>query len=610
MTVVMEFSRKKTSKGFSAWYASTKDDSSDDDEELSSIVEGLKRCPRPTSERDAITLAVLRAMSARDTIPDVEIAPFLLHTAALKCLPLSSRSLTFTSESVGYDGSNPERSAPSAVVESFSETAAAFFQLPAFVDLLDAVGLLCDVSDLLDGRLFAKIVQSNSLQSDLLAQDGISEHYQQLCSSFSRISEENLSDTDLGCEANNAEAETEAQAEAEAEAEAARSYNQDPLREAVLPFNNFVFDSHLAPISINVEENTSSQRSLAQAKVFKELSHWHNHRKAITKKGPPPAKDAKAEFWARRRNQWFMAEMLSYAASLTNAAGKVLEPEIIVVTDITKQPKHAKQLPSSAERTSKPKDKPAKGGKKPGQTNKKGGRAAALEAAAARKAEKVQSKSEVVAAFWGLKCKDLLKEDNPRIRHLNTKKYFDSLSKEDASILGPEIELFMINSLLQVWAESRIRKNASPDRDILALIWDSFLRLSKAGSGMTKTVADSLGTISKALGLPTMAFKESTADRSLPFSLTAIKAAKLQAADLSVDMPTSDFQLEYCGQYFDRSFDSAPDSRVPFTPDGWQRKVLDVIDDDKSLFVVAPTSAGKPLRPLPSTTLAKIDLFR
>jgi superfamily II RNA helicase len=43
----------------------------------------------------------------------------------------------------------------------------------------------------------------------------------------------------------------------------------------------------------------------------------------------------------------------------------------------------------------------------------------------------------------------------------------------------------------------------------------------------------------------------------------------------------------------ERGFDSAPDRRVPFSPDGWQSRVLDAIDANKSLFVVAPTSSGK-----------------
>ncbi|KAM5360760.1 hypothetical protein ACJA88_014713 [Fusarium oxysporum] len=44
----------------------------------------------------------------------------------------------------------------------------------------------------------------------------------------------------------------------------------------------------------------------------------------------------------------------------------------------------------------------------------------------------------------------------------------------------------------------------------------------------------------------------------------------------------------------DRRFDSRPDVRVPFEPDAWQRGILDSIDADESLLVVAPTSAGKP----------------
>jgi superfamily II RNA helicase len=59
-------------------------------------------------------------------------------------------------------------------------------------------------------------------------------------------------------------------------------------------------------------------------------------------------------------------------------------------------------------------------------------------------------------------------------------------------------------------------------------------------------------------------------------------------------MSATDFQLIHAGPYFDRDMGSAPDERVrDFEPDEWQRAVLDGIDAKKSLFVVAPTSAGK-----------------
>lgn len=77
--------------------------------------------------------------------------------------------------------------------------------------------------------------------------------------------------------------------------------------------------------------------------------------------------------------------------------------------------------------------------------------------------------------------------------------------------------------------------------------------------------------------------------RPLPFIFApnAARLSKRLAADSRV------FQLEHGGPYMDRRFDSKPDDRVPFEPDAWQREVLDAIDFDDSLLVVAPTSAGK-----------------
>ena len=44
----------------------------------------------------------------------------------------------------------------------------------------------------------------------------------------------------------------------------------------------------------------------------------------------------------------------------------------------------------------------------------------------------------------------------------------------------------------------------------------------------------------------------------------------------------------------ERSFDSRPDDRVKFEPDAWQREVLDKLDREESVLVVAPTRYAPP----------------
>lgn len=46
------------------------------------------------------------------------------------------------------------------------------------------------------------------------------------------------------------------------------------------------------------------------------------------------------------------------------------------------------------------------------------------------------------------------------------------------------------------------------------------------------------------------------------------------------------WQLEHYGEYMDRSMDSAPDPRVVFDPDLWQRNVLDAIDRRDSVLAL------------------------
>ena len=110
-------------------------------------------------------------------------------------------------------------------------------------------------------------------------------------------------------------------------------------------------------------------------------------------------------------------------------------------------------------------------------------------------------------------------------------------------------------------------------------------------TGLTKAVVSKVELTVKVLRIPELVLcAPESSDRPLSFDFILDNNAR---GDLSIPIDPIEFQLRHCGPYLDRSIDSSPDDRVPFEPDGWQRKVLDAIDARKSLFVVAPTSAGK-----------------
>lgn len=127
-----------------------------------------------------------------------------------------------------------------------------------------------------------------------------------------------------------------------------------------------------------------------------------------------------------------------------------------------------------------------------------------------------------------------------------------------------------------------------PEMDLFAIIWSKLAQISTMS--LSQEAVAQFELFSKALGLSIpMAVCPLMRKRKLPF----ISVMTTSAIELKLPIDIIEFQLRYCGPYMERCFDAAPDPRVPFSPDAWQRKVLDAIDANKSLFVVAPTSAGK-----------------
>lgn len=122
------------------------------------------------------------------------------------------------------------------------------------------------------------------------------------------------------------------------------------------------------------------------------------------------------------------------------------------------------------------------------------------------------------------------------------------------------------------------------------MIWSKCTDASKLP--LTEDVRSQLRVIHEALEIEFQhdAALSLTTRRPLAFKPLALKGKKL----LPPGLTSREFLLEHSGPYLERSFDSAPDPRVPsFHPDAWQRKVLDAIDANKSVLAVAPTSAGK-----------------
>ncbi|KAK8095102.1 DEAD/DEAH box helicase [Apiospora kogelbergensis] len=325
----------------------------------------------------------------------------------------------------------------------------------------------------------------------------------------------------------------------------------------VLPFSHPVLDQHLSNVVLVTRDEIEQP-----ARVFSELTHWHNHTKPIDPKRVPKAADK----WTLKRNQRHMANVIAYSASLTGASGKIINPEIIVVSKTT-----SSVAKEALNRGSKAKQRP------------KSGKDRALEAAAALKMGKIHLKNQNVNSFWKTRCIEFQKEGSLVKRYLAVGKFLSGLSPEQLNQVGAEVSLFLCSLLVEMQGSKGI--SSLHRSNILGMLWSRFGELQRLP--VTAAVTEQVAGLSQALQIPMSNLDSSLSKRGLPFPFSS------KEVRLPDPKRARQFQLNFCGPYMDRSFDSSPDPRVPFQPDAWQKRVLDAIDQNKSLFVVAPTSAGK-----------------
>ncbi|KAI9099463.1 hypothetical protein DFS34DRAFT_72610 [Phlyctochytrium arcticum] len=384
-----------------------------------------------------------------------------------------------------------------------------------------------------------------------------------------------------------------------------------------------------------------------------ETSHWHVSKPLAPVKKPAattvakpfagrPVNPKKIAGRARKAEQRQAGFIQKYASSLTGAHGRIMKPKTVVV-----QPKGHQQSASRAQSAATASvadgETPAHGkgkGKAGGGGGKKGASASKADVIRASNAARLlQAEHEAARKRWAI-VRDKIEKIGyvgPQIAELE--RIISEEKSSAANALTEERNLFLVMILLQKWApfcmESQEMEATADKKEegmpVLVQIFQLCQSIIKSPVA-TKATVEEARRVLKTLGLDSpeeegdkasssraVSAKSSKKDKDKDKS-SSKKSSKKEKEEATPEAAPEDvplsfkfkyprhpsniswlrcphtlttFQLLYCGPHMDRTMGSAPDPRVDFQPDAWQREVLDTIDQDESVFVVAPTSAGK-----------------
>lgn len=199
---------------------------------------------------------------------------FILHSIILKNIPLSQRRLPLITFDEDFEEEVDEYITRISNIFKFA------VENPKWNELMDEEEIETDAIDLIDGRLFRAVIQA---MCDKSFAGVLPKTFQPDWEAVSTLVKE-LSGQDLSLEGST---------DPESSESTATKADFEPASEdlAVLSFSNPVFDKHLE--CIHVKADASLPARLGALKIYRETSHWHNHRKPLNPKYAPAAKVSK-----------------------------------------------------------------------------------------------------------------------------------------------------------------------------------------------------------------------------------------------------------------------------------------------------------------------------
>jgi ATP-dependent RNA helicase DDX60 len=167
--------------------------------------------------------------------------------------------------------------------------------------------------------------------------------------------------------------------------------------------------------------------------------------------------------------------------------------------------------------------------------------------------------------------------------------------RTDSGWLSVEVRLYSLHLTIQQWIAER-DPEATPTHDHYTVPIMRMVKELYISDFLTETTMSVLASIMVVLGfkdyiapLEVEAARRLQPDRALAFNFVKLlksKSHKPVHKFMAIKEDPVIWQLRVFGEYMDRSMDSAPDPRVSFHPDAWQREVLDCLDEPSTSLLV------------------------
>ncbi|XP_024898753.1 probable ATP-dependent RNA helicase DDX60 isoform X2 [Pteropus alecto] len=312
-----------------------------------------------------------------------------------------------------------------------------------------------------------------------------------------------------------------------------------------------------------LKSNDPIVKSLVKHKNFDELVHWHSHRLLSD-----DYDRTKCQFDEKSRNPYYLRAVQKYYVfqrfygnSLESVSSKLIVTQAIKPKNFS-EPKSKKAKETKAEIITR--------------ENKK--------RLFAKEEQKEEKKWNVLSFSIEEELKENLKSG---IKNLE-----DFLKLCKSNLVKFKVEMVGLTACLKAWKEHCRGQEKSKTTKDLSIAVQMMKRIHSLMEKYPELLQEAdvqlIARCLKYLGFDELANSLS------PTEVAGDDTKEKKKNKYSVGIGPVRFQLQYMGHYLIRDERKDPDPRVQdFIPDTWQRELLDVVDNNESAVIVAPTSSGK-----------------